>query len=80
MADAAGNAAETLGGAVSWVQNLISNFIEAIAVMIVVSCIIPILVLVFFLWIVKLILGVNVEAPMGMLRPGGLSRMVRGGR
>ncbi|MBR0404863.1 MAG: hypothetical protein IJI68_06625 [Eggerthellaceae bacterium] len=79
LANAAGSAAGALGDALEWVQNMIGNFIEAVAVMIVISCIIPILVLVFFLWIVKLILGVNVEVPMGMLRPGAVSRMVRRG-
>ena len=77
LAGAADNAVGALGGAVDWVKGVIANFIEAVAVMIVISCIIPILVLVFFLWLVKLILGVNVDAPMGMLRPGALGRMVR---
>ena len=79
LANAAGDVANSLGGAVEWVQGIIGNFLEAAAVMIVISCIIPILVLVFFLWIVKLILGVNVEAPMGMLRPNSLGRMARRG-
>ena len=74
---AAGNAADTLTGAVEWVQGMISSFTEAVAVMIVISCVIPIIVLVFFLWIVKLILGVNVDAPMKTLRPGSLGRMIR---
>ncbi|MDO5118099.1 MAG: hypothetical protein Q4D34_06395 [Eggerthellaceae bacterium] len=79
LANAAGSAVGALGDALEWIQNMIGNFIEAVAVMIVISCIIPILVLVFFLWLVKLILGVNVEVPMGMLRPGAVGRMVRRG-
>lgn len=41
----------------------LSNFVEALAVMIVTSCVIPILVLVFFLWLAKMILGVNISVP-----------------
>jgi hypothetical protein len=49
-------------------QDSLSNFIEALAVMIVTSCIIPILVLVFFLWLAKMILGINVDIPYPPLR------------
>ena len=49
-------------------QDSLSNFIEALAVMIVTSCVIPILVLVFFLWLVKLILGINIDVPYPPLR------------
>ena len=41
-------------------ENTVSSFIEAIAVMIVTSCLIPIGVLFFFLWLVKLIFSINV--------------------
>ena len=41
-------------------ENTVSSFIEAIAVMIVTSCLIPIGVLFFFLWMVKLIFSINV--------------------
>ena len=55
-------------------QESLNGFIEAFAVMIVTSCIIPVLVLVFFLWLAKVLLGVNVEVPMQMLKPGGAAR------
>ncbi|MBP3892751.1 MAG: hypothetical protein J6D34_01780 [Atopobiaceae bacterium] len=45
-------------------RNALNNFIEALAVMIVTSCIIPILVLVFFLWLAKLVLGIDIDLPM----------------
>ena len=48
----------------------LNNFIEALAVMIVTSCVIPILVLLFFLWLVNLILGVNISLPMRGLPMG----------
>jgi hypothetical protein len=55
----------------------LNGFIEALAVMVVTSCIIPILVLVFFLWLIKTILGVQIEAPMRMIYPRTLRHIKR---
>ena len=55
-------------------RSSLNNFIEALAVMIVTSCIIPILVLVFFLWLAKIILGVNVDLPHMHLHRHGVRR------
>ena len=55
-------------------QKALNEFMEALAVMIVTSCVIPLLVLLFFLWLVKVILGVNIDMPMRMLRPRTLRR------
>lgn len=45
-------------------SNILNNFIEAIAVMIVTSCVIPIFVLIFFIWIIKLFTGVPMQVPV----------------
>jgi len=42
-------------------ENTLSSFIEAIAVLIVTSCLIPIGVLFFFLWLVKLIFSIDIS-------------------
>ena len=42
-------------------ENTLSSFIEAIAVLIVTSCLIPIGVLLFFLWLVKLVFSIDVN-------------------
>ena len=56
---------EELGKLTDSARNSLNNFIEALAVMVVTSCLIPILVLVFFLWLAKVILGVNINlSPM----------------
>lgn len=55
-------------------QKALNDFMEALAVMIVTSCVIPLLVLLFFLWLVKVILGVNIDMPVRMLRPRSLRR------
>lgn len=39
------------------VESVLNNFIEALAVMLVTSCVIPVLVLVFFFWLAKSMLG-----------------------
>ena len=53
-------------GVLEWIhkgERVLSNFIDAIAVLIITSCIIPIAVLVFFIWIVKMIFGLNIPVP-----------------
>lgn len=47
-------------GVTQKVQNVLNNFIEALAVMIVTSCVIPIVVLLFFAWLIKVILGIDI--------------------
>lgn len=67
-----------LSDVASGAQNMINDFIESLAIMIVTSCVIPLLVLIFFLWMAKLILGVNIEAPMRALAPRTMRRRPRG--
>jgi len=43
------------------VENSLNHLIEATAVMIITSCVIPILVLLLFLWIVKIVLDVDLS-------------------
>ena len=40
--------------------NILNRFIEVLAVMLVTSCLIPILVLVFFAWLIKIFLGLDI--------------------
>lgn len=42
-------------------ENTLSSFIEAIAVLIVTSCLIPVGVLLFFLWLVKLVFSIDIN-------------------
>lgn len=50
----------------NYVTKLLSQFIDALAVMIVTSCIIPLLVVIFFLWILKILF--NIQIPLENLR------------
>ena len=44
-------------------EKLLSNVIEALAVLIVTSCVLPVLVLLFLLWIVKMLTGIDFNLP-----------------
>ena len=54
---------EGVSTATANVENVLNNFIEALAILLVTSCLIPILVLIFFLWLVKMLLGLNIDIP-----------------
>ena len=45
------------------VETSINNFIEALAVLIVTSCVIPIVVMMFFVWLVKSVLAIDIPTP-----------------
>lgn len=49
------------------VENILNDFMDALAVMLVTSCVIPIVVLLFFVWLVKILLGVNINLPKKMI-------------
>lgn len=53
-----------MSGVVEKVENILNDFVEALAVMIVTSCVIPIVVIIFFIWLVKNILGMNISIPV----------------
>ena len=54
---------ETVSIATDKLEAVLNQYLEALAVLLVTSCVIPILVLVFFVWLVKIILGVEIHAP-----------------
>ena len=56
--------------AVGQLKTVLNRFIEALAVMLVTSCLIPILVLLFFAWLVKLMLGIELPPLRAKLGDG----------
>lgn len=54
---------EGVSTATANVENVLNNFIEALAILLVTSCLIPILVLISFVWLVKMLLGLNIDIP-----------------
>lgn len=57
-------------------QEALNQLIESVAVMIVTTCVIPILVLLMFIWILKIVTGLNLPAPTVQSVPRG-SKLVR---
>ncbi len=49
-----------VSGIIKKMETSLNNFIESLAVMLVTSCAIPILVLLFFVWLIKVLLNVNI--------------------
>ena len=51
---------ETVSSTGDNIKKVLNNFVNALAVMLVTSCLIPILVMMFFIWIVKILIGSDV--------------------
>lgn len=54
-------------GVLDTAKDWVARLIEAFAVMIVTNCVIPVVVLLFFVWIINVLMGLNIELPA---RPG----------
>ena len=59
-------------------EELLNRFIEAIAVMMVTSCLIPIVVLLFAFWIIRMLFGIQINAPKDL--PKRISSKMPGGK
>lgn len=64
-----GDLSGSVAGVVEQFKNLLNRFIEATAVMIVTTCLIPILVIVFFVWIVKTLFNFQIILPASLPKP-----------
>lgn len=60
-------------------QDFLNNMLDAIAVMIVTACVIPICVLLFMLWVVKMLFGINLQLPSPKGKGKALHRKARAG-
>ena len=60
-------AKDTASIATEQFKYMLNKFIDGLAVLIVTTCLIPILVIVFFVWIVKMILGTAITQPAAMV-------------
>ncbi len=75
---AAGNAVNAVGDKVAEVPKMIGTFTESVAVMLVLSCGVPILVLAFMLWVVRMLVGVEIPVPDGGFRLAVPRMLARG--
>lgn len=63
VSDTADNVSKAAASAIEDGKALINQLFEQFAVMMVTTCLIPILVLLLFVWIINLILGTNIQVP-----------------
>ena len=49
-------------------KQILSSFIDATAVLIITSCVIPVLVIIFFVWIIKIVFGIDVSSKKALLK------------
>lgn len=61
---------ETASSLSNRAAEIMNHFVESLAVMIVTSCVIPLLVLLFFLWLIKMLTGIDISVPTGGFRRG----------
>ena len=61
IASILGRISETAGTLTDKAAHILNRYVETLAVMIVTTCIIPILVLLFFLWLVKQLSGIDLS-------------------
>ncbi len=66
---------ETASSLTEKAANTLNRFVETLAIMIVTSCIIPLLVVIFFVWLAKIITGINFIPDM--MSPGGFKKFYR---
>ena len=64
-----GDLSGSVAGVVEQFRNILNRFVEATAVMIVTTCLIPILVIVFFAWIVKTLFNAPIILPANVPKP-----------
>ena len=64
-----GDLSGSVGNVVEQFKNLLNRFMEATAVLIVTTCLIPVLVLMFFVWIVKTLFHVQLILPVPQPKP-----------
>lgn len=64
-----GDVSGSVAGVIEQFKNVLNRFIEATAVMIVTTCLVPVLVILFFVWIIKLLFNLPFPLPTALPRP-----------
>lgn len=68
---------DKLTGAVENVQNALGIFTDAIAVLVITTCVIPIAVIFFFIWLIKTLFGISIELPKAKFVSTGIKKVQR---
>lgn len=64
-----GDLSGSVAGVIEQFKTIMNRFIEATAVMIVTTCLIPIFVVMFYLWLLKTVFDITIIVPANFLRP-----------
>ena len=59
-----GDVSGSVAGVIDQFKNVLNRFVEATAVMIVTTCLIPVLIILFFIWIVKTLFAIQLPTPL----------------
>lgn len=70
IASILGRFSETADSLQNKAADILKRFVETLAVLIVTSCVIPILVLLFFIWLFKMLTGFDISVPYPLRRHG----------
>lgn len=54
---------DAISDSIDYVKNILNNFVEAFAVLLVTSCLIPLAVLAFLIWFMDFVFGININLP-----------------
>lgn len=73
--DVISNIGDTVSGWIEKGKKMLSNLIDAIAVLLITSCVIPIVVLIFIMWIIKIIFGISI--PVSNIKKTRLSNTTK---
>jgi len=63
------DASNSVAGVIEQFKNVLNRFLEATAVMLVTSCLIPLLVILFFVWLIKTLFNVQIIVPAPPMKP-----------
>lgn len=64
-----GDLSGSVAGVIEQFKTIMNRFIEATAVMIVTTCLIPIFVVMFYLWLLRTVFDITIIVPANFLRP-----------
>lgn len=56
-----------VNGKIAEFRTILSRFVEVAAVLIVTSCVIPLAVMIFFIWLIRMLIGVKIDVPIMQL-------------
>lgn len=54
---------DTTTGTIEWAEEKLNDLVEALSIMLVTTCAIPLLIILFYIWLCKIVLGLEIAIP-----------------